>query len=210
MPPESECAVVFLAGGRSSRMGTPKAWLEFDRRPLLAHLVERMLDRFPEVIVVSAPGQDLPPTPARLVYDERPGEGPLAGLAVGLKCITRPLAFVASCDVPFLDPDLARYLLGLSGDYDAVVPEWSGRLHPLQAIYRTSMQPLVEQQLAAGHRRMVDLYSHARTRIVGEDELRKMDPVGLTFLNVNTPEEHARALELWTERVGQATTIHRK
>ncbi|HTE19166.1 MAG TPA: molybdenum cofactor guanylyltransferase, partial [Armatimonadota bacterium] len=105
-----DCAAVFLAGGKSSRMGAPKAWLLFEGRPLLAHLVERMLAVCPEVVVVAAPGQELPETAARVVRDESPGEGPVAGLVVGLREVTRPLAFVTSCDVPFLDPALAAYL----------------------------------------------------------------------------------------------------
>lgn len=202
MSPESECAVVFLAGGKSSRMGTPKAWLEFDGRPLLAHLVERMLAVFPEAVIVSAPGQDLPPTPASVVHDERPGEGPVAGLAVGLRAVTRPWAFAASCDVPFLNPALASYLLSLSAEYDVVVPEWKGRLNPLQAVYRTSVQPLLEQQLTEGRRRPVDLYERVRTRVVGEAELQRVDPRGLSFLNMNTPEDYSHALQQWAEHYG--------
>src|SRR5947209_13666879 len=99
-----DCSVIFVAGGQSSRMGTSKAWLEFAGRPLLEHLVERMLAVFPEAVVVTAPGQDVPRTAARVVYDERPGEGPVAGIVVGLREVTRPLAFVSSCDVPFLNP----------------------------------------------------------------------------------------------------------
>src|SRR4051794_12382999 len=108
-----ECTAVFVAGGQSSRMGAPKAWLEFAGRPLLEHLAERMLAVFPEAVVVTAPGQDVPRTAARVVYDERPGEGPVAGIVVGLREASRTLAFVSSCDVPFLSPAVARRLVEL-------------------------------------------------------------------------------------------------
>jgi molybdopterin-guanine dinucleotide biosynthesis protein A len=178
-------------------MGTPKSWLGFGGRPLLAVLVERMLAHFPEAVVVSAPGQDLPPTPARVVHDENPGEGPVAGLVVGLREVTRPLAFVTSCDVPFLDPALVGHLLEQSAGFDVVVPEWEGRLHPLLALYRTTVQPLLARQLAEGRRRPVDLFDRVPTRIVPEAELRALDPEGRSFLNMNTPEDYARALHLW-------------
>jgi molybdenum cofactor guanylyltransferase len=193
----NDCGVVFLAGGKSSRMGTAKAWLEFEGRPLLAHLVERMLAVFPEAVVVGAPGQDLPETPARVVYDENPGEGPVAGLVVGLREISRPFSFVASCDVPFLNPEVARYLANVAQCYDVAVPEWEERLHPLQAVYRTSVQPLLAQQLAEGRRRPIDLFDRVRTLIVKEPELRAIDPEGRSFLNMNTPEDYQRAKELW-------------
>lgn len=192
-----DLGVVLLAGGESRRMGTPKAWLEFGGRPLLVHLVERLRPRFPEVVVVAAPGQELPPVPARIVYDEQPGEGPVAGLVVGLREVGRPLAFACSCDVPFLHPGLPDLLASLAGDSEVVVPEWEGRLHPLQAVYRTSVQPLLEEQLAAGRRRLMDLFDRVRTRAVGEAELRALDPEGYSFLNMNDPGDYAEALRLW-------------
>src|SRR5207248_2719698 len=124
-------------------------------RTLLEHLVERMLSVFPDAVVVTAPGQDVPRTAARVVYDERPGEGPVAGIIVGLREAQHPLAFVSSCDVPFLSPAVARLLVDLAEDQDVVVPEWGGRLHPLQAVYRTAVRPLLEAQLAEGRRRPV-------------------------------------------------------
>jgi molybdopterin-guanine dinucleotide biosynthesis protein A len=192
-----DCAVIFLAGGKSSRMGAPKAWLEFDGRPLLQHLVERMEKAFPEAVVVAAPGQELPVTAARVVYDENPGEGPVAGLVVGLREVTAPLAFATSCDVPFLSPDVAVYLAGLAASYDVVVPEWEGRLHPLHAVYRTAVQPLLAEQLAQGRRRPVDLFDRVRTLVVQEEELRALDPEGCSFLNMNSPEDYERARKLW-------------
>lgn len=192
-----ECSIVFLAGGRSSRMGTPKAWLEFDGRPLLVHLVERMQRLFPEAIVVTAPDQEMPPTGARIVHDEQPGEGPVAGMVVGLREVSRPLAFVTSCDVPFLLPEMVLHLAALAGEHDVVVPEWHGRLHPLLAVYRASVQPLLAQQLAEGQRRLMDLFDRVRTRVVRDEELREIDPEGRTFLNMNTPEDYEHARQLW-------------
>jgi molybdopterin-guanine dinucleotide biosynthesis protein A len=194
---QDDCAVVFLAGGQSRRMGRAKAWLEFDGRPLLAHLIERVADIFPELLVVSAPDQELPPTPARVLHDQYPGDGPIAGMAVGLRAASRPLALVSACDTPFLNPTLAAYMAGLAEGYDAVVPEWGGRVHPLQAIYRTGIYPLLEQSLAEGRHRAMELLPLLHVRSVPETEVRVLDPEGLSFLNMNTPEEYERALKLW-------------
>lgn len=199
---QTACSVILLAGGQSSRMGTPKAWLEFAGRPLLVHLVERMLTVFPEVLVVASPGQSLPETPARVVHDERPGEGPLAGLEVGLREISQPLAFVASCDAPFLDPRIALALAERCEGVDAVVPEWQGRLQPLHAVYRATVQPLVAQQLADGQRRMMRFLECLHTRVVTEAKLREIEPEGRSFHNTNTPEEYQRALEWWDAKAG--------
>jgi molybdopterin-guanine dinucleotide biosynthesis protein A len=91
-------------------------------------------------------------------------------------------------------------MAALADGYDVVVPEWEGRLNPLQAIYRVRVLPLLEEQLAAGRRRPVDLYERVAVRTLSEEEIRVVDPEGLTFLNMNTPEEYERALALWRER----------
>src|SRR5262245_1955503 len=122
----ADCSLVILAGGRSSRMGQPKAWLEFGGVPLLVRSVARREAVFPEAVIVAAPGQALPPVAGRVVHDEQPGEGPVGGMVVGLAAVTRPLAFVLSCDVPFVNPAVAEYLLEAADGYEVVVPEWQG------------------------------------------------------------------------------------
>ena len=189
--------VVILAGGRSSRMGRPKAWLDFGGVPLLQRIISRLEPGFSRFLVVAAPGQDPPPTSASVVYDEQPGEGPVGGLVVGLTELRRPVALVVTCDVPFISPAIADYLLEQIEGYDVAVPEWSGRLNPLQAAYRTSScQPVLAELFAAGRRRPVDLYDRVSTRIIREEEIRAIDPEGLTFLNMNSPEDYERALEI--------------
>ncbi len=194
-----ECGVVILAGGKSARMGRPKALLDFAGVPLLARIIARLRHQFSEFVVVAAPGQELPVVQAIHAHDEQPGEGPVGGLVVGLRALDRPLAFVVSCDVPFVSLMVARHLAEAATGYDAAVPEWDGRLHPLQAVYRTSVQPLLEELFRQGHRRPVALFERVRTRTVPESELRPLDPEGLSFLNVNTPEDYAHALTFLPE-----------
>src|SRR3954447_22279597 len=94
-------AGIVLAGGRSSRMGTPKAALEWHGSTLLRHvvgIVARGVDG--PVVVVRAPGQDLPSLPANVdvVEDAREGRGPLQGLASGLAAVATSAAYVSSTD----------------------------------------------------------------------------------------------------------------
>lgn len=181
-------------------MGAPKAWLEFAGRPLLAHLVERLLTAFPSVIVVAARGQELPPTPAAVAYDDVLDEGPVAGIAAGLRAVSTPLAFVASCDLPLLNMDVAAHIVAQVGEHEAAVPEWEGRLQPLHAAYRASVAVTAAAELAAGHRRAHGLLDCLRVQVVPEAELRALDPHGHSFFNANTPEELERARGLWAER----------
>jgi molybdenum cofactor guanylyltransferase len=201
----TDATAIILAGGHSSRMGAPKAGLLFDGVPLLEHLCARLAEVFPELVVVRAAGQALPPVEAsasahpRVVEDAVSDQGPVAGICAGLGAARRSLAFVVSCDVPFLNSQVGAMMVDLAEGYDVVVPEWEGRLHPLQAVYRTRVLPLLEEQLAAGRRRPVDLYERVPVRKVTEAEILEVDPLGLTFMNMNTPEDYQRALALWNE-----------
>ena len=200
-PPDmADASAIVLAGGKSSRMGTPKAALLFDGEPLLVHIVRALRHLFSEIVVVAAPGQDLPSVPVMVVRDEVAHQGPVGGLCYGLKATVRECSFVTSCDVPFLNSQLISYLVSRIPAYDVVVPHWQQRFQPLHAVYRRSVQPLLETQLERGELRPVHLFDRVRTCKVGEDEIRRFDPDGLSFLNMNTPADYEEALRRWARR----------
>jgi molybdopterin-guanine dinucleotide biosynthesis protein A/molybdopterin converting factor small subunit len=196
----ADAAAVILVGGKSSRMGRAKALLPFDNEPLIAHVVRRLKSWFPEIIVVAAPDQELPELSAVLVRDEIAYQGPVSGIYHGLKAATKDVCFVTSCDAPFLNFELIDHLLEQISDYDVVVPFWQERFQPLHAIYRTSVVPPLKEQLERGELRPIFLYDKVRTRKIQEAEIRRLDPEGLSFLNMNSPADYDAALQLWRER----------
>jgi len=196
----ADAAAVILVGGKSSRMGRAKALLPFDNEPLIAHVVRRLKSWFPEIIVVAAPDQELPELSAVLVRDEIAYQGPVSGIYHGLKAATKDVCFVTSCDAPFLNFELIDHLLEQISEYDVVVPFWQERFQPLHAIYRTSVVPLLKEQLERRELRPIFLYDKVRTRKIQEAEIRRLDPEGLSFLNMNSPADYDAALQLWRER----------
>jgi len=193
-------AAIFLVGGKSSRMEQPKALLEFDGEPLIVHLVRRLEPHFPERIVVAAEGQMLPELDAQVVVDEIPDQGPLGGLYSGLRAAAAEVAFVTACDVPFLSVELAALLVGRLGAASAVVPRFDGRLQPLHAAYRCAVADVFRRRLATGERRTIEAAATLDPVVVDEEELRAFDPEGLSFRNLNFPEDYAAALTLWPRR----------
>jgi molybdopterin-guanine dinucleotide biosynthesis protein A len=187
------CAVV-LAGGASSRMGRPKAWLEFHGEPLMARIVRACAQAACEVIVAAAPGQALPAVDARRVDDEHPGLGPLAGIEVGLRAARAERVFITSCDVPFLHPEVVRRLLAALDDADAAVLRAGERIHPLVASYRRSLAALASRLIAQQRLRPIFLLEEVRARILDGEAFRDVDPDLLSWENVNTPEDFDRAL----------------
>lgn len=175
-------------------MGRPKALLPLADAPLVARVVAALRAVTDDVVVVAAPGQELPPLPARLVSDRVPHEGPLNGIRHGLAAAQSDVCVVAPCDAAFLQPALVSHLLAAAAGYDVVVPRWLQRLQPLHAVYRRSVLPLVEEELARGGRRPVSVFDQVRTRTIDEDEVRSVDPEGWSFFNINTPEEYRRAV----------------
>lgn len=191
------CSAIILAGGESRRMGRPKAWLDFHGRPLLAHMVELLSPRFDEILVVAAPGQELPESSARIVRDEEPGKGPVGGLVAGLRQCGNPLAFVTAVDIPHLQTEIVDVLLTRIGGADVAIPRWEETLQPLCALYRiTSVLPALEHQLRNDKLRLKDLFATVRTCIVSAPELERSDPQGLSFLSMNAPCEYALAMAL--------------
>lgn len=190
---------IVLAGGRSSRMGRSKALLPFDGKPLIVHIVSALQRLFTEIVVVAAPEQELPDLPVTLVRDEVAHQGPVGGIYYGLAAARSDCSFVTSCDSAFLRTPLITYLVSLIAEYDVVVPHWEGRMQPLHAVYRREVVPLLEGQLARGELRPVQLFEKVRTRTVGEEEIRRFDPEGTSFFNMNTPEDYAEALVRWYE-----------
>ena len=181
-------------------MGRSKALLLFDSEPLVIHIVRQLRRLFADAVVVAAPGQELPPLPATLVRDEVAYQGPVGGIYYGLRAASGKFAFVTSCDVPFINLSLISYLTSQISNYDVVVPYWQDRFQPLHAVYRQNIVlPLLEEQLERGELRPIFLYEKVRTRKVSEDEIRRFDPEGLSFLNMNTPEDYQLALKRWQE-----------
>ena len=190
-------SAIILAGGKSSRMGRPKALLPFDGEPLIVHTVRTLARLFADLVVVAAPGQELPPLPVTFVRDEVAYQGPVGGIYYGLRAACTEVCFVTSCDAPFLNLSFIAHLLSHIANYDVVVPFWQDRLQPLHAVYRRSVAPLLHEQLKRGELRPIFLYQKVRTREVSADEIRRFDPEGLSFRNLNSPEDYQAALTLW-------------
>jgi molybdenum cofactor guanylyltransferase len=196
----ADATAVVLTGGKSSRMGRPKALLTFDGEPLIVHIVRHLKRVFAETVVVAAPEQELPLLPVALVRDQVAYQGPVSGIYRGLKAATKEVCFVTSCDAPFLDLALISHLLSEISDCDVVVPFWQERFQPLHAVYRRSVAPLLHEQLERGELRPIFLYDKVRTRKVHEDEIRTFDPEGMSFLNMNSPADYDSALQLWRKK----------
>jgi len=203
--PLIRASAIVLAGGRSRRMGKPKATLRFGTATILENIVGELATAFDEILLIGAPARsenfaieslvrNMPLV--RLLRDERPHEGAAVAIVRGLAAIQSDAAFVCSCDVPLLQMELVRGLYEMLKDFDAVIPTVGGLPQPLLAFYRTAAGPLIQAKLASGERRLTLITAALTAYRPEEAELRRFDSDLRSFLNVNTPEDYRRACVL--------------
>ena len=201
MPDTSTPAItgIVLAGGRSLRMGRDKATLVFDGETLLQRTVRALGAVADEVVVVSAPGTafaDLhAPVPLRVVADPIEGAGPLVGIATGLEAARAPIAIVVGVDMPFLQPALLRLLAErVAAGARWVLPIAAQRPQPLCSAFARDALPVLRAHIEAGDRAPMTAADDLDVTRLAEDEWRAADPRGLSFMDVDTPEDFAAAV----------------
>lgn len=190
-------SAAIVAGGQSTRMGQDKAFMPLAGQPLIARILARLAQTAPaETLLIANRREPFAALHLPVYPDALPGNGSLGGIYTALQHSRNGLTLVVACDMPFLNPDVLRYLVGLAGadaDVDAVVPRSGARAHGLHAVYRRTCLEPMRAQLEAGKLSVMALLDRVRTRYVDDVELAEFDPLRLSFFNVNTPDELAEA-----------------
>ena len=179
-------------------MGLPKATLPFGPETMVVRVGRVLSTVVSPIVVVAAEGQPLPDfkLPVQIVRDQRPERGPLEGLAAGLTALASQVdaAYVTSCDVPLLEPGFVKRMIARLGEREAAVPVQADMLHPLAAVYRTSVLKAIRSLLAADQLRMMGIFDLVDTVRVPVEELADVDPPLHTLRNLNTPADYLAAL----------------
>jgi molybdopterin-guanine dinucleotide biosynthesis protein A len=182
-----------LAGGRSTRMGTDKAFLEFFGRSLLNNALALAREAVGQVCIVGDAAKFSPFGP--VISDIYPNRGPLGGIHAALASSDAELNLVLGVDLPFLTARFLRHLISLAENSQAAVsvPFVNGHYEPLCAVYRKSFVRLADAALAE-HRNKIDaLFTDVAVRTVDDDELATLGFSPAMFRNLNTPEDWERA-----------------
>jgi len=192
-------AGLVLAGGLSSRFGSPKSEAILEGATLLEHVLTTMREPCSRVAVVLAPEQEVPisvrGTDITIVRDATTHDGPLAGLLAGLGAIGEGWTFVASCDAPLLRAELLQLLAERrTPGAQVVFAEVGGVRQPLPCLVSVEALPALRAVFEAGERRIRRALAGVPFVTVPEAEVRHADPDLLSFRNVNTRDD-LRALE---------------
>jgi len=189
-----ETVGVILAGGKSRRMGTDKAFLEIGGVPLITRVIDVLLPIFPTVVIVSKESKKFSSIKGvQLIQDLFPEQHALGGIYTALSTFPGRDCFVFSCDLPFLNPSLIHFMMQQRNGYDVFLPRSRHGLEPLHALYTEKCLNLMGEQIRQKRWNLESLIHKVHCRILNPDILHTFDPEEFSFLNVNTPEEFKKA-----------------
>jgi molybdopterin-guanine dinucleotide biosynthesis protein A len=176
--------------------GEPKALLTVGGQRIIERVIRAVAPAVDDLLVVTNTPDLYAFLGIRMVPDAFPDHGSLGGIYSGLQAASGEAAFTVACDMPFVSPALVRLVVERAGQADVVVPRVGGQLQALHALYARVCLPYVEQRLRAGRLKISGFFENVRVLEIPEEELAGFDDPIRGFMNVNTPEELARARAL--------------
>jgi molybdopterin-guanine dinucleotide biosynthesis protein A len=190
--PVDELTAFILAGGKSTRMGRDKAFLEIEGRSLLERALALAGTVAGETVIVGDATKFSPW--GRVLEDVFRERGPLGGIHAALAASKTEYNLVLAVDMPFLEARFLQYLVAEAKRTQAVVtvPRAEGGLQPLCAVYRRQFAGLAEQALLKMENKIDALFTRTETHVIGESELANCGFSGKMFHNVNTPQDLER------------------
>ena len=182
------------------RLGRIKALEILNGQSLIERTVDCLYSLSRSVLVITSQEQFEVIAASRLrgkvIVDLCPGRGVLGGIYTGLASTDSCYSLVVGCDMPFLNRNLLRYLIGLAPGFDLVVPRVDGMYEPLHAVYSRSCLAPVTKLMEQNNLGISKLFDIVNTRYVDKGEIAKFDPQFLSFFNVNTLYDLGKAKEI--------------
>jgi len=175
-----------LMGGKSSRMGQPKALLPFGDDTFATTIYKKLSEVCNRVHLIGSTleGIDLPIVPD--IYSDK---GPLAGIHSALHHSTSEEVCIATCDTPFVSSALFAVLEAAAKPDTIVFPKWKGRIYPLHAVWPVSLLDAVAQRIEKDQLRVMDVVFTQPHLAIDVHENHEVFASNL-LLNINTMEEY--------------------
>jgi molybdopterin-guanine dinucleotide biosynthesis protein A len=191
---------VIQAGGRSTRMGgEPKALLEVGGRRIIERVLAAVAPAVDDMLIVTNTPDLYAFLGLPMIPDAFPDHGSLGGIFSGLAAAKGDAAFTVACDMPFLHPAVVRLVTGRAGEADVVIPRVGDVLETMHAAYAKACLPAMEARLRDGRFKIVGFFPDVRVLEIPEADVARHRAPDVLFMNVNTPEELARARALAAE-----------
>ncbi|MDS0525860.1 molybdenum cofactor guanylyltransferase [Clostridium sp. SHJSY1] len=189
---------VILAGGKSSRMGFDKQFLEIGEVRIMEKLIQELRKEFDDIVVVTNKKREYEEDGFRVISDEIKGVGPLSGIHIGLKESKSKYTYFIACDMPNISLKYIRYMkkVLLENKYDACVAKIDDKVEPFNSFYSKDILPKIESLINKDKRSMFGLINIIETLFIEKNILEKYNYDFDMFINLNSKED----LEMYNKR----------
>ena len=181
---------VILAGGKSSRMGSNKAFLKLKGKTFIERQIELLMEMFDEIFISANTPSEYESLNLPVFKDIYPEKGPLGGIYTSLVNSGSASTFMLACDMPFVESGLIKHLKGFTKEYDVVVPKSERGLEPLHAFYSKNCIDPIKRELDADNLRIISFFPHVKVKIVELESLTSPDSFKNSIKNLNTRNEY--------------------
>ena len=179
-----------LVGGKSSRMGSNKAFLELKGKTFIELQIELLREMFDEIFISANTSSEYEYLNLPIFKDVYPGKGPLGGIYTSLINSSSLHTFMLACDMPFVGPELIKYLKDLTKEYDVVIPNSEKGLEPLHAFYSKKCIDPIKRSLDENNLRIISFFPHVKVKIVELDSMASSDHFKNSIKNLNTIDDY--------------------
>lgn len=187
-----DLTALVLAGGQGRRLGgTDKGMVLLHERPLIEFVLQVLTPYVSRVLISANRHEEAYRRYGCVVPDLADfgdHQGPLAGLLAAASLINTPWLVVAGCDMPALPNNYVSRLHAelMTQGGNIAFAHAGARDHSVCLLLQTSVLSTLREYLLGGRRAVIPwLQEQHAVRVVFDD--------AQAFLNVNTPEELARA-----------------
>jgi len=184
---------LILAGGENKRLPMTKGFLELKGRKIIESTIGLLKEIFASVIISTNTPESYFHLGFPMVGDVMTYKGPMTGIFSALASLEETEIFVTACDMPFIRPDLIRYIVGRwSNTWEAVIPIFDGEPQPLLGIYSTQLLPRMEERIKKHKRGLRAFLNTREVQYIEEDQVRLIDQEGRSFVNINTIQDYEK------------------
>lgn len=185
----SDVAGVILAGGKSSRYGRNKSFVEVEGIPLIQRVIDVLEDIFQEIIIITNSPERYSHLGLPMYEDIIKGLGPIGGIYTGLMRMGPERGLFVACDMPFLNRSLIIHMVKSIDNFNAIVPRMGWKIEALHSIYSKSCIPHIRALIDKGQYQIMRLFDMVETRFIEQDEIERFDPDLRSFININYPDD---------------------
>ncbi len=184
---------LILAGGENKRLPVTKGFLELKGRKIIESSIGLLKGIFGSVIISTNSPESYFYLGVPMVGDVMNYRGPMTGIFSALATLEETEIFVTACDMPFIRPDLIRYIVGRwANTWEAVIPIFNGEPQPLLGVYSKKLMPKMEESIRKRIRGLREFLNTREVHYIEEDGVRLIDQEGRSFVNINTIQDYEK------------------